>query len=121
VDDKIHLNNKVHQMSEQQVIADLIRKMHDRIDQIHVTSHTTHADLLHEIQEFKKSTQSINDGMDSLREHIRVECQALLQRDAIRQQRIVEDLASAALAIQEHVLIHHEAVLKELAEIKGTA
>ena len=48
-------------MSEQQVIADLIRKMHDRIDEIHVISHTVHDELLHEIQEFKKNTQSIND------------------------------------------------------------
>lgn len=108
-------------MSEQQVIADLIRKMHDRIDEIHVISHTIQADLLHHTQEVKSIKLSSNDGMDSLREHIRAECQALLQRDAIRQQRIVEDLRSVALATLEHVSISFEAALKELVKNKGTA
>lgn len=108
-------------MSEQQVIADLIRKMHERIDEIHVISHTIQADLLHETQELKNFILSNNDGMDSLREHIRAECQALLQRDFSRQQRIVEELRSAAMATLEHVSIHFEAALKETVENKGTA
>lgn len=121
VGDKIHLNNKVHQMSEQQLIADLIRKMHERIDEIHVISHTIQADLLRETQEVKNFILSNNDGMDSLREHIRTECQALLQRDFSRQQRIFEDLKSSALATVEHISINFEAALKEAVESKGAA
>ena len=61
-------------MSNQQVIADLITQMHDRIDAAHASTRTINIHVLKDIRKVQKATAVVNDEMDDYRRHLTAEC-----------------------------------------------